>query len=83
MNQCLSNGRNKIYWTLTTIGTIESTAAFSPKESLRKAVSAAMILAVYRAQLSTSVNMINQCGLGPCNGLPAKKIRNAIAPEHV
>lgn len=68
---------------LTTIGTIESTAIYCPKEPHRKLVSAATILREYRAQLSMSVNMINQCGLEPCRGLPAKKIRNAIAPDRV
>lgn len=72
-----------MYKTLTTIGTIESIATYCPKESLRKAVSVATILVVYSAQLSTSVNMISQCGLEPCRGLPTKKIRNAIAPERV
>ena len=80
-----SDGRSKIYWTLTTIGTIESIATYCPKQSLRKVVSVATIVMVYSAQLSTSVNMISQCGLElePCRGLPTKKIRNAMAPESV
>ncbi len=83
MDQWQLKGKNNIYRTLTTIGTIESTAAYWPKEWLRNAASAATTLKVYRAQLSTSVNMISQCGLEPRRWFPTRKIRNAIAPNRV
>lgn len=81
---CGSVTSNKIYRTLTTIGTSESTATYWAKDLLWKVASAAMTLKVYRALLSINANMMSQCGLElRCRGLPARKTRIAIAPDLV